>query len=192
MHDPEKRYPPLDQKLHFVYRAIWLWKSSSVRASRAAWEFRLGSRLGHWSGVHHSVAASSLVARSPHPLGEFAACFSLRVNGVCSPDRGILYCGSACRRGMDTVGFRTLGGGAARDAGLGARPHERHGHHDLAGSYGAWGSDLGLDCCDRWIKLYLAWSSGSVPHKPGSDPAAFNQLCTKPRTEGFRPFIYSC
>jgi hypothetical protein len=40
---------------------------------------------------------------------------------------------------MDTIGYRALGGGAARDAKLGSRPHERHGHHDLAGSYGARG-----------------------------------------------------
>ena len=32
-------------------------------------------------------------------------------NGAGSPDRGILCCCGACRRGMDNVGFRTLGGG---------------------------------------------------------------------------------
>jgi len=45
---------------------------------------------------------------------------------------------------MDTVSFRTLGGGAADDTDLGARTPERHGHHDLAGGYGAWGSHLGF------------------------------------------------
>ena len=34
---------------------------------------------------------------------------------------------------MDTVGFRAPGGGAARDAKLGARPDERNGDHDVAG-----------------------------------------------------------
>ena len=70
------------------------------------------------------MAASSLVARSPHPLGEFVACFSLCVHGVRSPDKRILFCRGACRRGVDAVGFRTLGSGTARDAKLGARPHE--------------------------------------------------------------------
>ena len=45
---------------------------------------------------------------------------------------------------MDTVSFRTLGGGAAHDTGLGARTPERHGHHDLAGAMALggviWGS----------------------------------------------------
>jgi len=45
---------------------------------------------------------------------------------------------------MDDFGFRTLGGGAARDAKLGARPHERHGDNDLAGAMALggviWGS----------------------------------------------------
>src|SRR4029077_2606977 len=50
---------------------------------------------------------------------------------------------------MDAVGFRTLGGGAACDAKLGARPHERHGHHDLAGGDGGWGSDLGFGYLNR-------------------------------------------
>jgi hypothetical protein len=40
------------------------------------------SWIGHWSDVRHSLTASSLVARLPHPLGEFAIdlgiCHSLR------------------------------------------------------------------------------------------------------------------
>jgi hypothetical protein len=40
---------------------------------------------------------------------------------------------------MDTVGFRTFGGCAARYARLGTRPAERYFHHDFAGSNGAWG-----------------------------------------------------
>jgi hypothetical protein len=62
------------------------------------------------------------------------------------PGRGIFGCRSACRCGMDTVCLRTLGGSAARYAQLGTRPAECHFHHDLAGSNGAWGSDLGF-CC---------------------------------------------
>jgi hypothetical protein len=95
-----------------------------------------GSWIGCRRGVHHSVAEGSLFARFRHPFGEFAACLGLRVNGAGSPDRAILRCCGACRRRMDNVGFRTLGSGAALDAKLGARPHERHGDHDLAG--GRW------------------------------------------------------
>jgi hypothetical protein len=93
---------------------------------------------------------------------------------------------------MDDVGFRTLGGGAARDAKLGARPHERHGDNGLAGGDGAWGSDLGFGCRNSRNKLYLAWSIGSVLHEPASGPSAFDQLCRKPPRERFRRFIHSC
>src|ERR1700740_477390 len=75
---------------------------------------------------------------------------------------------------------------------LGARPHERHGHYDLAGGDGTWGRDLGFGCRNRRSKLYLAWSSGSVPHEPASGPSAFDQRCRKPRREGLGRFIYSC
>ncbi len=72
------------------------------------------------------------------------------------------------------------------DAKLGARPHERHGDNDLAGGDGAWGSDLGFGWRNSRNKLYLAWSGGSVPHEPASGPSALDQLCRKPRREGFR------
>ena len=121
-------------------------------------------------------------------FGEFAACLGLRVNGAGSPDRGILCCCGASRRGMDNVGFRTLGGGATRDAKLGARAHERHGDHDLAGSDGAWRSDVGFGCLIGRSKLHVGWSSCSVPDEPASGPSAFDQLCRKPRREGFRRF----
>ena len=62
---------------------------------------------------------------------------------------------------MDTVSFRTLGGGAAHDTGLGARTPERHGHHDLAGRYGAWGSHLGFGSYDSRSKLHFALGGGS-------------------------------
>ena len=45
---------------------------------------------------------------------------------------------------MDTVSFRTLGGGVAHDTGLGARTPQRQGHHDLVGGYGAWGESSGV------------------------------------------------
>jgi hypothetical protein len=99
---------------------------------------------------------------------------------------------SVCRRRMDTVGFRTLDSRAARDAGLGARPAERHDHDGLAGGDVAWGSHLGFGCGNGRSKFYLAWSSGSVPSEPTSDPSAFDQPCWKPRREGLRSFIYSC
>ena len=92
-------------------------------------EFRLCSKCRRYS-----IAESSLVARLPHTLGEFAACFGIRANGPDSPDRGILCRCGACWDRVDDVGFRTLGGGAAQDANLGARPLERHGNHDLAGA----------------------------------------------------------
>lgn len=44
---------------------------------------------------------------------------------------------------MDRVYFRTLGGRAARDAELGARPDECRGYHGFAGSNGFWRRDLG-------------------------------------------------
>jgi hypothetical protein len=117
-----------------------------------------------------------------------AACLDLRVIGAGSADRGLLCCCGASRRGMDNVGFRTLGGGAAGDAGLGARTHERDGDHDLTGGDGAWGSDLGFGRRNSRSKLHLAWSGGSVPHEPASGPSAFDQLYRKPRREGFRRF----
>jgi hypothetical protein len=63
---------------------------------------------------------------------------------------------------MDTVGLRTLGGGAAHDTGLGARTPERHNHHDLAGGNGAWGSHLGFGSYDSRSKLHcstLLWAA---------------------------------
>src|SRR5271166_1545834 len=96
----------------------------------------MGSWIGCRSSVYHSVAESSLLARLSHPLGKFAACLRLRVNGARSPARGVFCCCGACRGRMDNVGFRTLGGGAARDAKLGPRPHERHSDHHLAGGDG--------------------------------------------------------
>jgi len=78
---------------------------------------------------------------------------------------------------MDTVSFRTLGGGAAHDPDLGARTPERHGHHDLAGSYGAWGSHLGFGSYDSRSKLHFALGGGSVPRKAGSGAPAFDQCC---------------
>src|SRR5215813_4078529 len=59
---------------------------------------------------------------------------------------------------MDTVSFRTLGGGAAHDTDLGARTPQRHGHHDLAGGYGAWGSHLGFGNDDSRSKLPLSFA----------------------------------
>src|SRR5271166_722455 len=118
----------------FVMRAAF--RSGSVVHQHGSW-------IGCGSGVHHSVAENSLLAPFSHPLGKFAACLRLRVNGACSPARGVFCCCGACRRRMDNVGFRTLGGDAARDPGPGPGPHERHGDHDLAGGDGAWRNDLG-------------------------------------------------
>jgi MFS family permease len=104
----------------------------------------------------------------------FAPCFGLRFNGAGSPDGGILCCCGACRRGLDDGGFRTLGGGATRDAKLGARALKRHRNHDLAGGDGARGSDLGFGGNNSRNKSYLAWSGGSLAHKPFSGPPAFD------------------
>jgi hypothetical protein len=135
---------------------------------------------------------ASALARFGYPFGEFAVCAGLRLNGGFSPDRDILCRCGACRRGMDNVGFRTLGCGAAVDAGLGARPHECHSDHDLSGGDGAWGSDLGFGRRNNRSKLHIAWSGGPVPDEPASGPSAFDQLCGKSRRKGFRRFIYSC
>src|SRR5215469_11423279 len=78
---------------------------------------------------------------------------------------------------MDTVSFRTLGGGAALDTSLGARTPERHGHYDLAGGYGTWGSHLGFGSYDSRGKLHFALGGGSVPRKSGSGAPAFDQRC---------------
>jgi hypothetical protein len=75
--------------------------------------------------------------------------------------------------------IRALGGGAARYAQLGARPAERHIHHDLAGGNGAWGIDLGFRCRNSGTKLYLAWSGGSVPDEPASGGPAFRSATTQ-------------
>ena len=66
---------------------------------------------------------------------------------------------------MDNVGFRTLGGGAARDTRLGAGPHERHGDHDLAWGDGAWAGDVGFGCRDSRSKFYLARSGDAIRHR---------------------------
>src|SRR5215471_9473369 len=78
---------------------------------------------------------------------------------------------------MDTVSFRTLGGGAAHDTGLGARTPERDGHYDLAGGYGAWGSHLGFGSYGSRSKLHFALGGGSVPRNSGSGAPAFDQCC---------------
>src|SRR5215471_10282483 len=83
---------------------------------------------------------------------------------------------------MDTVSFRTLGGGAAYDTGLGARTPERDGHYDLAGGYGAWGSHLGFGSYDSRSKLHFALGGGSVPRKSGSGAPAFDQCCRSKRS----------
>src|SRR5215472_8555468 len=85
---------------------------------------------------------------------------------------------------MDSVSFRTLGGGAAHDTDLGARTPERPGHHDLAGGHGAWGSHLGFGSDDSRSKLHFALGGGSVPGKSGSGAPAFDQCC---RIKGSRP-----
>src|SRR5262249_26370312 len=54
---------------------------------------------------------------------------------------------------------------------------ERHGHHDLAGGYGAWGSHLGFGSYDSRSKLHFALGGGSVPRKSGSGAPAFDQCC---------------
>src|SRR5215813_13896090 len=90
---------------------------------------------------------------------------------------------------MDTVSFRTLGGGAAHDTDLGARTPQRHGHHDLAGGYGAWGSHLGFGSDDSRSKLHFALGGGSVPRKSASSAPAFDQRCRKPRIENPGPSI---
>ena len=60
---------------------------------------------------------------------------------------------------MDTVGFRTLGCGAAHDTDLGgARTAERHGDHDIAGGYGAWGSHLGFGSTLLWAAVLFLGS----------------------------------
>src|SRR5215472_1755219 len=78
---------------------------------------------------------------------------------------------------MDTVSFRTVGGGAAHDTDLGARTPERDGHYELAGGYGAWGSHLGFGSYDSRNKLHFALGRGSVPRKSGSGAPAFDQCC---------------
>jgi hypothetical protein len=50
------------------------------------------------------------------------------------------------------------------------------------------GSDLGFGWRNSRSKLHLAWSGGAVPDEPASGPSAFDQLCGKPRREGFRRF----
>jgi len=60
-------------------------------------------------------------------------------------------------------------------------PNERHGHHDLSGSDGAWGSHLGFGCLNRRSTRYLAWSGDSFPHEPASGPSAFDQRAKKAR-----------
>jgi MFS family permease len=74
-----------------------------------------------------------------------------------------LGCRSAGWCWMDAVCFRTLGSGAARDARLGAWPHERHSNHGFAGGSGSWRGDLGLRCRNDRHDLYVAWSGRSVP-----------------------------
>ena len=124
-----------------------------------------GSWVGSRSGFHLSVASGAFLARFPHAVGEFADCHRLRVDGTRSPDRSILHCRGASRRGMDIVCFRTLGGGAARDAKLGAGPHERCGDNDIAGSDSSWGSDLGFSCRYSRSNLCLVRVGDSVPAK---------------------------
>ena len=58
-------------------------------------------------------------------------------------------------RGMDTVGFRTLGRSAARDAKLGEGADECYDYHDLAGGDGDWGSDLWFGYLNSRGKLTL-------------------------------------
>ena len=137
-----------------------------------------GSWVGSRSGFHLSVASGAFLARFPHALGEFADCHRLRVDGTRSPDRSILHCRGACRYGMDIVCFRTLGGSAARDAKLGAGPHERCRDNDLAGSDSSWGSDLGFSCRYSWSNLCLVRVGDSVPAKSAFGRSTFDQLYT--------------
>src|SRR5215472_9258251 len=56
---------------------------------------------------------------------------------------------------------------------------ECHGHHDLAGGYGAWGSHLGFGSYDSRSKLHFALGGGSVPRKSGSGAPAFDFKCCR-------------
>src|SRR5215471_6964712 len=88
---------------------------------------------------------------------------------------------------MDTVSLRTLGGGAAHDTSLGASTPECHGHHDLAGGYGAWGSHLGFGSYDSRSKLHFALGGGSVPRESGSGASASNQCRTESPGRSIEP-----
>jgi hypothetical protein len=79
------------------------------------------------------MAQGSLFAEYPRGIGEFGGCAGLRIDGSRSAARAFLGCRSAGWCWMDAVCFRTLGSGAARDARLGAWPHERHSNHGFAG-----------------------------------------------------------
>jgi hypothetical protein len=52
------------------------------------------------------------------------------------------------------------------------------------------GSDLGFGWCNSRNKLYLAWSSGSVPDEPAFGPSALNQCYKQPRRNSLSPFIW--
>src|SRR5215472_10973383 len=59
---------------------------------------------------------------------------------------------------------------------------ECHGHHDLAGGYGAWGSHLGFGSYDSRSKLHFALGGGSIPRKSGPGAPAFDQCCRSKRS----------
>ena len=60
---------------------------------------------------------------------------------------------------MDSVSFRTLGGGTAHDTGLGARTPERHGHHDLAGAMALGGVIWGSAATIAGASSTLLWAA---------------------------------
>ena len=118
-----------------------------------------------------SIAAAAFISLAKSPIlfkySDFTSKFTcgvcLCVNGIYSPDRAIPGCRGAGRCWVDSVCFRTLGGGTTCYAKLGARSHERRSHHGFAGSYGSWWSDLGLYSHEGWTEFYIAWRGVPVP-----------------------------
>ena len=92
---------------------------------------------------------------------------------------------------MDNVGFRTLGGGAAGDAKLGPRPHERHSDHGLTGGDGAWGVIWRSVGAITGASYTLFGAAVLFLTSLLLARRRIDQLYRKSRREGFRRFIYS-
>jgi MFS family permease len=113
--------------------------------------------------LYFSMAKSPILFKYSDFTSKFTCGVCLCVNGIYSPDRAIPGCRGAGRCWVDSVCFRTLGGGTTCYAKLGARSHERRSHHGFAGSYGSWRSDLGLYSHEGWTEFYIAWRGVPVP-----------------------------